>query len=126
MTTLTKTVRRVTMDTYGYGRKARKLVAMLEKGYLITIREHGRRTKHTLDCGTCTGGCSGVPPIKSAWRNCAKSRPAKPPGLPPAANAKPDGDCSGSVREPAPARGSSHHEPVVHRVRCQRAVGAAP
>ena len=47
MTTLTKTLRRVTQDTYGYGRNARKLVVAFEKGDLITIREQGRRTKHT-------------------------------------------------------------------------------
>ena len=47
MTPLTKTVRRVTLETYGYGRNARKLVASFEKGDLITIREHGRRTKDT-------------------------------------------------------------------------------
>jgi hypothetical protein len=47
MTTLTKTVRRVTLGTYGYGRNARKLVAAFEKGDLITIREFGRRTKDT-------------------------------------------------------------------------------
>jgi hypothetical protein len=47
MTPLTKTVRRVTLETYGYGRNARKLVVALERGDLITIREQGRRTKHT-------------------------------------------------------------------------------
>lgn len=47
MTTLTKTVQRVTQDTYGYGRNARKLVVAFEIGDLITIREQGRRTKHT-------------------------------------------------------------------------------
>jgi hypothetical protein len=47
MTTLDKTVRRVTQSTYGYGRNARKLVVAFEKGDLITIREQGRRTKHT-------------------------------------------------------------------------------
>jgi hypothetical protein len=45
MTPLTKTVRRVTLETYGYGKNARKLVAAFEKGDLITIREHGRRIK---------------------------------------------------------------------------------
>jgi hypothetical protein len=45
MTTLTKTIRRVTVEKYGYGRNARKLVAALEKGDLITIREHRRRTR---------------------------------------------------------------------------------
>ena len=45
MTTLTKTVRRVTVEKYGYGRNARKLVAAFEKGDLITIREHRRRAK---------------------------------------------------------------------------------
>ncbi len=47
MTPLTKTVRRVTRETYGYGRNARKLVVAFERGDLITIREHGRRTKDT-------------------------------------------------------------------------------
>ena len=45
MTTLTKTVRRMTVETYGYGKNARKLVAALEKGNLITIRERRRRTR---------------------------------------------------------------------------------
>jgi hypothetical protein len=43
MTPLNKTVQRVTLETYGYGKQARKLVAALERGDLITIREHGRR-----------------------------------------------------------------------------------
>ena len=47
MTPLTKTVRRVTLETYGYGKNARKLVVALEKGDLITIRELGCRTKDT-------------------------------------------------------------------------------
>jgi hypothetical protein len=47
MTPLTKTVRRVTQEIYGYGRNARKLVVALERGDLITIREQGRRTEHT-------------------------------------------------------------------------------
>ncbi|MCI0541605.1 MAG: hypothetical protein L0Z50_40925 [Verrucomicrobiales bacterium] len=47
MTTLDRPVRRVTQDTYGYGRNARKLVVTLQKGDLITIREQGRRTSHT-------------------------------------------------------------------------------
>ena len=47
MTTLDKPVRRLTRDTYGYGRNARKLVVILQKGDLITIREQGRRTAHT-------------------------------------------------------------------------------
>ncbi len=47
MTTLTKTLRRVTQCTYGYGRQARKLVVAFEKGDLITIREQGRRIRHT-------------------------------------------------------------------------------
>ena len=46
-TPLTKTVRRVTLETYGYGRNARKLVVAFERGDLITIREHGRRTTDT-------------------------------------------------------------------------------
>jgi hypothetical protein len=45
MTTLTKTIRRVTLEKYGYGKNARKLVAMFERGDLISIREHHRRTK---------------------------------------------------------------------------------
>ena len=47
MTPLNKTVRRLTVDEYGYGRNRRKLVVALEKGDLITLREHGRRTHHT-------------------------------------------------------------------------------
>ncbi len=47
MTTLTKTIRRLTQEEYGHGSKARKLVVALEKGDLITIREHRRRTRHT-------------------------------------------------------------------------------
>ena len=47
MTTLTKTIRRVTIEKYGYGRNSRKLVAAFEKGDLITIREHRRRTTDT-------------------------------------------------------------------------------
>lgn len=47
MTPLTKTVRRVTLETYGYGKQARKLVVSFEKGGLISIREHGRRSKDT-------------------------------------------------------------------------------
>jgi hypothetical protein len=33
------------METYGYGRNARKLIAAFEMGDLITIREHRRRTR---------------------------------------------------------------------------------
>lgn len=47
MTPLEKPVRRVTQAAYGYGRNARKLVIVLQKGDLITIREQGRRTSHT-------------------------------------------------------------------------------
>jgi hypothetical protein len=47
MTPLTKTVRRVTLETYGYGRNARKLVVAFERGDIISIRELGRRTKDT-------------------------------------------------------------------------------
>ncbi len=47
MTPLNKTVRRVTVDEYGYGRNRRKLVVALEKGDLITLRQQGRRTHHT-------------------------------------------------------------------------------
>jgi hypothetical protein len=56
MTTLTKTVRRVTVEEYGYGNNRRKLVAAFERGDLITIREHGRRTKDTARIVTCFGG----------------------------------------------------------------------
>ncbi len=45
MTPLHKTIRRVTLETYGYGRRARKLVAAFERGDLVTIREHRRRVK---------------------------------------------------------------------------------
>jgi len=47
MTPLTRPVRRVTLETYGYGKQARKLVVTLERGDLISIREQGRRTKDT-------------------------------------------------------------------------------
>ena len=47
MTPLNKTVRRVTVEKYGYGNNKHKLVAAFERGDLITIREHGRRTKDT-------------------------------------------------------------------------------
>ena len=47
MTTLDKSVCRLTRDAYGHGRKARRLVVVLEKGDLITIREHRCRGKHT-------------------------------------------------------------------------------
>jgi hypothetical protein len=47
MTILNKPVRRVTREVYGYGRKARRLVVALEPGDLITLREQGRRTRHT-------------------------------------------------------------------------------
>ncbi len=48
MTTLDKPVCRLTRDFYGHGRKAHKLVIVLEKGDLITIREHRCRVKHTV------------------------------------------------------------------------------
>lgn len=47
MTSLTKTVQRVTLETYGYGKNARKLVVALERGDIISIREFGCRTKDT-------------------------------------------------------------------------------
>jgi len=47
MTSLTKTVQRATLETYGYGRNTRKLVVALERGDLISIREFGCRTKDT-------------------------------------------------------------------------------
>ncbi len=47
MTPLTKSVRRVTLETYGYGKRVRKLVVSLERGDLISIREHGCRTRDT-------------------------------------------------------------------------------
>jgi hypothetical protein len=47
MTPITKTIRRVTVETYGYGKRARKLVAAFERGDLISIREFGCRTKDT-------------------------------------------------------------------------------
>lgn len=47
MTPITKTIRRVTVETYGYGKRARRLVAAFEKGDLITIRKFGCRTKDT-------------------------------------------------------------------------------
>ena len=45
MTSLNKTVQRVTVEEYGYGNNKRKLVVAFERGDLITIREHGRRSK---------------------------------------------------------------------------------
>jgi hypothetical protein len=45
MTPLTKTVRRVTVEEYGYGRNARKLIAAFERGDLVTIREQRRQAK---------------------------------------------------------------------------------
>jgi hypothetical protein len=45
MTPITKTIRRVTVETYGYGKRARKLVVAFERGDLISIREFGCRTK---------------------------------------------------------------------------------
>jgi transcription initiation factor IIE alpha subunit len=47
MTALIKIVRRVSQEAYGHGKKARKLLIALEKGDLITIHEHRRRTKQT-------------------------------------------------------------------------------
>jgi hypothetical protein len=44
MTKLTKSVRRVTAEKYGHGRKARPLVVALEREDLIAIHEHRRRT----------------------------------------------------------------------------------
>ena len=37
----------MTLETYGYGRNARKLVVAFERGDIISIRELGRRTKDT-------------------------------------------------------------------------------
>ncbi|MGA2279127.1 MAG: hypothetical protein ABSG80_02345 [Verrucomicrobiota bacterium] len=47
MTPITKTIRRVTLGTYGYGKHARKLVAAFERGDLISIRAFDCRTKDT-------------------------------------------------------------------------------
>ncbi len=47
MTPITKTIRRVTIETYGYGKRARKLVAAFERGDLVSIREFGCHTKDT-------------------------------------------------------------------------------
>ena len=44
MTTLTKTVKRVSAEKYGHGRQARKLVVAFERGDLIAIHELRRRT----------------------------------------------------------------------------------
>jgi hypothetical protein len=38
---------RITLEAYGCGKQARKLVVSFERGDLISIREHGRRTKDT-------------------------------------------------------------------------------
>ena len=48
MTPITKTIRRVTIETYGYGKRARKLVAAFERGDLISIREFGCRTQDAV------------------------------------------------------------------------------
>ena len=45
MTTLTKSIGRVTIEKYGYGQNARKLIAAFERGDLVTIREHRRCAK---------------------------------------------------------------------------------
>ena len=37
----------MTLEIYGYGRNARKLVVAFERGDIISIRELGRRTKDT-------------------------------------------------------------------------------
>jgi len=71
MTPLNKTVRRLTVDEYGYGRNRRKLVVALEKGDLITLREHGCRTPIRLGSGISIGGCSDARLTKSAWKNSA-------------------------------------------------------
>ncbi len=71
MTPLHKTVRRVTIGEYGYGRNRRKLVVALEKGDLITLREHGCRTRHTARLWDVIGGCSAAKPTKSPWKNSA-------------------------------------------------------
>ncbi len=47
MIPIKKTIQRVTVEEYGYGNSRRKLVVAFERGDLITIREHGRRTKDT-------------------------------------------------------------------------------
>jgi hypothetical protein len=44
MTKLTKTVRRVTAEKYGHGKKARQLVVAFERGDIIAIHELRRRT----------------------------------------------------------------------------------
>ena len=71
MTPLNKTVRRLTVDEYGYGRNRRKLVVALEKGDLITLREHGCRTRHTVRLWDIIGECSDAKLTKSAWKNSA-------------------------------------------------------
>ena len=71
MTSLNKTVRRATVDEYGYGRNRRKLVVALEKGDLITLREHGCRTRIRPGSGTSIGGCSDAMLTKPAWKNSA-------------------------------------------------------
>jgi hypothetical protein len=47
MTILNRTVRRLTQEKYGHGKNARKLVVALDRGDLITIREHRCRVEHT-------------------------------------------------------------------------------
>ncbi len=71
MTPLHKTVRRVTIDEYGYGRNRRKLVVALEKGDLITLREHGCRTRHTARLWDIYWWMLRCEADKSAWKNSA-------------------------------------------------------
>lgn len=49
MTTITKTVQRVTQDTYSCGRNARKLVLAFEAGELITASQLSRLLAHRTE-----------------------------------------------------------------------------
>ena len=56
MTPLTKTVRRVTLETYGYGRNARKLVVALERHLqLSAFRLRLSSMKETTEARFATG-----------------------------------------------------------------------
>src|SRR6266540_6060071 len=74
MTPLNKTVRRVTVEEYGYGRNRRKLVVALEKGDLISLREQGRRTRHTARLWDLYWGYSVARQTKLEWKSFASAR----------------------------------------------------
>jgi hypothetical protein len=117
MTPLTETLRRVTAEKYGHGRQARKLVVAFERGDLIAIHELRRRTVYRARLSDGYWWMLRCQTDKLRMERCVKSRPAKPPGSPAAASATLKEGCFNPAPEPKPARGSSYHEPVIHRVR---------